>query len=341
MRGYVTAVAAALIAVSTASAADRERDRDRDNDAEDVAERMAAPLVQEAGGYALYQEDVSTLEATPFGSVEDIDRGLEVVASHSPERLGRAWIAYSALVAAQSPAFADGVRQSADYYGRDAMIAGLRNDPAYAGQVSGADTARQAVLTAVSNDVTRLREVSATVKNQAYSLQSQDWADAQSDDSDIRIAWLDQVALQARFASSSVLENLAAPGAVGSDRVEELASASASFWSAFRLGPSTALAAVPGELPVVMLTANPSHQNAIDQIVTLAALEALDAANSSDALALSPLLNEPSTQMCMTMARLHFQQCVAASHYRYEDPFCIAEHGVKDVGDCFSKVVNQ
>lgn len=337
MRGYVTAAAAALLAVSSASAADRDRDRD-----EDAAERLAAPLVQEAGGYALFQEDVSGLEADPFSSVEEIDHGLEVVASHSPERLARAWMAYSALVAAQSPAFVDGVRETADYYGRDAMIAGLRNDPSYAGQVAGADTARQAVLSAVSSDVTRLREVSATVKSQAYSLQNDSWASARSADSDTRIAWLDSAAVQARFASAAMLESLAAPGAVGSDRMDELAAVSANFWSAFRLGPAAAYAAVPGsQLPVVTLTPSPRYQSTVDQVITLAALEALDAASSADAASLSPLLNEPSTQMCMTMARLHFQQCVAASHYRYEDPFCIAEHGVKDVSDCFSKVVGQ
>lgn len=337
MRGYVTAAAAALLAVSSATAADRDRNRE-----EDLAERVTAPLVQEAGGYALYQEDVSALESAPFASVEDIDHGLEVVASHNPDRLARAWMAYAALVAAQNPEFVDGVRESADYYGRDAMIAGLRNDPAYAGQITGADTARQSVLTAVASDVTQLHEASAAVKQQAYSLQSTQWADAQSDDSDKRIAWLDQVALQARFASEAMLESLAAPGAVGSDRREQLDEIRAHFWSAFRLGPATAHAATPGDaLPVVMLTPNPTHQNAVDQVMTLAALEALDAATAEDAPSLTLLLNEPSTQMCMTMARLHFQQCVAASHFRYEDPFCIAEHGVKDVGDCFSKIVNQ
>jgi hypothetical protein len=88
------------------------------------------------------------------------------------------------------------------------------------------------------------------------------------------------------------------------------------------------------------LSANPRYQSVLDQIVTLAAFEALDAANAGDEAAVSPLLSESSTRTCMTMARLHFQQCVAASHFRYEDPFCIAEHGVKDVGDCFSKVLS-
>ncbi len=135
---------------------------------------------------------------------------------------------------------------------------------------------------------------------------------------------------------------LAAPGAVGSDRMGDDATAElrANFWRAFRLGPGTAHAAAPGDAtPLVDVAANPAYKSVLDQVVTLAAFEALDSANDADAAALEPLLEQVDTRQCMIMARLHFQQCVAASHFRFEDPFCIAEHGVKDIGDCLSKVV--
>jgi hypothetical protein len=103
-------------------------------------------------------------------------------------------------------------------------------------------------------------------------------------------------------------------------------------------GAAPALPALDAPLPVG-LTANPIYKNVLDQVVTLAAFEALDAANDADAAALSPMLDQVDTRQCMTMARLEFQQCVAASHFRFEDPFCIAEHGVKDVSDCFNKVI--
>jgi hypothetical protein len=335
MRLCLAAAVAALAVAPAATAAQRNRVHEPD-----VAARVEAPLVREASGYALYQEDVSDLEAAPFGSLEDIDGALEMIATHNPDALARAWIAYAALVAAQSPEFVDGVRQAADYYGRDAVVAGLRNDPSYAGQVNGAETARQSVLSTVSSDASRLRDISATVKQQAYSLQSATWAGARSGDNDERIAWLDAVSLQPRGASDAVLASLAAPGAVGSDRMGAAsAEVRANFWRAFRLGPGTAHASGPSSPSLVSLQANPRYQSVIDQVVTLAAFEALDAANAGDAASVAPLLDEPSTRTCMTMARLHFQQCVAASHFRYEDPFCIAEHGVKDVGDCFSKVV--
>ena len=338
MRRSLSAVLIATLAATSASAWQRNNKPDEP----DVAARVGAPLVREAGGYAVFQGDLSEFETSPFGSLGEIDTALETVASHRPETLSRSWMAYAALVAAQSPEFVDGVRQTADYYGRDSVLAGIHNDPSYAGQLSGADAARQGLLEAVSVDVTRIREVSATVKQQAYSLQQTSWASASSGDNDIRLARLDAVSLQPRDVSSDVLTSLAAPGAVGSDRMgDATAEVRENFWRAFRLGPGTAHAAGPGAAPVASLRANPRYQSVLDQVVTLAAFEALDAANAGDAASIAPMLDQPDTQQCMRMARLHFQQCVAASHFRYEDPFCIAEHGVKDVGDCFSNVVNQ
>ncbi len=336
-RSVVVAAVAALAVASTAQA------RDRGNEEPDVAARIAAPLVVEASGYAGFQDDVAGLEGTPFASLDEIDTALEMVASHDPEELARAWMAYAALIAAQSPAFVDSVRQTADYYGRDSVVAGLRNDPAYAGQLNGSDIARQAVLASVSSDVMRIREVSAEVKQQAYSLQSNDWASAISGNADERIARLDAISVQPRGAASQdLLASLAAPGAVGSARLENSLDERENFFAAFRLGPTTAHAATPGsELPIVSVNANPQYKSVLDQVITLAAFEALDAANAGDEASLAPMLNEQSTQACMVMARSIFRQCIAASHFRYEDPFCIAEHGVKDVGDCFSKVMVQ
>jgi hypothetical protein len=332
MRRYLVAAAAVALAAALPASAD-----DKDEESASVD----APLAVEASGYALYQEDVTALEATPFESLEDIDKGLDVVASYHPDRMARSWIAYASLVAAQSPGFVDGIRQTADYYGRDAVIAGLRNDPSYAGQSVGAEAGRQAVLAAIRNDVARLNEASAAVKERAYSLQSTDWAGARSGDSAKRIARLEEVSLQPRDPSGELVSVLAAPGALGSEQFDDrrkTARLRESFWDAFRLG--TAPEVVPAdEAPPVSLPMNTAYKNVLDHVVTLAAFEALDSANDADMDALSPLLDQIDTRQCMTMARLEFQQCVAASHFRFEDPFCIAEHGMRDVGGCFAKVI--
>jgi len=338
MRRFLPAAFAALVVSTSVSSDALAAPWNRRNAETIAAERADAPLVREAGGYAVFQDDVGALEDAPFASLDDIDTALETISSHNPAELSRSWIAYSALVAAQEPSFVDGVREAADYYGRDAMLAGLRNDPSYAGQLIGAEDARQAVLSSVTYDARRISEISELVKSQAYSLQSNSWAKVRSRDNSARIARLEAIALEPRGASADTLFSLGGPGAIGSDRIgERSAEARANFWSALRLGPTSAHAATPG----VPVAANPRYRSVLDQVVTLAALEALDAAGPQDASAISPLLDHRSMNTCMVMARLHFQQCIAASAFRYEDPFCIAEHGVKDIGNCFSRIASQ
>ncbi|MGD2132996.1 MAG: hypothetical protein PVI23_09395 [Maricaulaceae bacterium] len=326
---------AAIVALAVAVPADA---RSRNSDEPNVEERLEAPLVRSASRYAVYQSDVSGLEEAPVASAEDIDVALETISRHDPDALTQSWMAYGSLIAAQSPSFVDGVREVADYYGRDAVIAGMRNDFSYAAQIQGADAARSSILSTVSAETARLSAISEILTDHAYEIVDEDWAKGVSRDGQARIAHLDEVALTPREASIELLTSLAAPGAVGSDRMNDrTAEVRANFWSAFRLGPGTAHAGTPAP----EIRANPVYRPVVDQMITLAAFEALNAANSSDAMSLSPLMQQPDTQTCMIMARLHFQQCVAAAHYRYEDPFCIAEHGVADVGDCFSQVLAQ
>lgn len=333
MRRFLPVALAALVASTAAHAAPWSRNRSSDTES-----RVDAPLVQEAGRYAVFQDDVAQLESSPFGSLDDIDEALDTIVSHDPDTFARAWLAYAALVAAQEPAFVDGVRAVADYYGRDNVIAGLRNDPTYAGQLEGAEDARQAVLATVAGDVARLREISEQIKQQAYSLQSLDWAKTRSGDNSARLARLETIEGAVRAPGAETLASLGGPGAIGSDRAERSEEARANFWRAFSLGPTTAHAST-GASP--RIAENPRYRSVLDQVVTLAALEALDAANADDAAMVSPMLEQPDTQMCLRMARMHFNQCIAASHFRYEDPFCIAEHGVRDIGGCMSKIASQ
>ena len=309
------------------------------NDSEpDIAERVEAPLVRAASGYAMYQFDVGALEETPFASGSDIDHALEAMSTYDPDALTASWMAYASLVAAQSPEFVDGVREVADYYGRDAVLSGMRNDFSYASQIRGADGARASVLSTVAVETDRIHSVSELLRDRAYSIVDAGWAKEVTRDSQARMTHLDEFALTPREPSAELLVSLASAGPVGSDRMNDrTAEAREDFWGAFRLGPGTAHAATPA--PAVR--GNPRYRPVVDQIITLAAFEALDAAKAEDAVSLAPIMQQPDTQTCMTMARLHFQQCVAAAHFRYEDPFCIAEHSVKDVGDCFSQVVGE
>ena len=68
-----------------------------------------------------------------------------------------------------------------------------------------------------------------------------------------------------------------------------------------------------------------------------AALQALDATTANQS-AVSQLLNDPRSRDCFEMAQLQLYQCMSAAHFRYENAFCLGQHGLRDVGICMSAV---
>ena len=72
------------------------------------------PLSSAAAVYATYQSDVSDIEQHKFENVEGIQEALTDLGSQNAEQLSRGWIAYSALVASQSPEFRAAVRDVDD-----------------------------------------------------------------------------------------------------------------------------------------------------------------------------------------------------------------------------------
>ena len=82
---------------------------------------------------------------------------------------------------------------------------------------------------------------------------------------------------------------------------------------------------------------NVTRGMALDRMAAVAALQALDATTSNQS-AVSALLADPRSRDCFEMAQLQLYQCMSAAHFRYENAFCLGQHGLRDVGICMSAV---
>src|SRR6185295_13308575 len=92
-----------------------------------------ADTVHEAlEAYALYQNDVSVMLDLDVDSAQAVNGALARLSRHDPARVSRGWIAYGALTAAQSPAFAAGLESRVRQFGRAQVLQQLRNDVTYA-----------------------------------------------------------------------------------------------------------------------------------------------------------------------------------------------------------------
>jgi hypothetical protein len=89
------------------------------------------PVTQAAAPYAAFRADIAALSQETFAKPGDLEAALERIGRYNADDLSRGWIAYGALSAAKSPAFAAGVSSVTTRYGRAAVLKALTRDPAY------------------------------------------------------------------------------------------------------------------------------------------------------------------------------------------------------------------
>jgi len=50
------------------------------------------------------------------------------------------------------------------------------------------------------------------------------------------------------------------------------------------------------------------------------------------------LIADPRSRDCFEMAQLQLYQCMSAARFRYENAFCLGQHGLRDIGTCIGAV---
>lgn len=311
-----------------------------------VANAQTAPADDTATGdwqtavtaYAAYQSDVSELRAGAMRNDADLERALDTVARHNRDQLTRGWIAYGSSIAAQSPAFVQGVRDAADYYGREAVIWAVTVDPSYARGLRGGPEATRLMLDSANADAARIVAVADRYQELAYSLQRQRWANAVAPQQQARVQRvrdLGRAGAPASAVPSDVSPRLYVAPLSFSPWSDPTVYGGRRFWDAVRGGPEvTEVAAAP---VTYQFRVNLTRGEALDRMSAVAALQALDAVDTNQS-AVSRLIDDPRSRNCFEMAQLQLYQCMSAARFRYENAFCLGQHGLRDIGTCIGAV---
>jgi hypothetical protein len=288
--------------------------------------------------YAAYHSDVSELRTGNVNTADDLERALDTVARHNRDQLTRGWVAYGSSIATQSPAFVQGVRQAADYYGRDAVIWAVTVDPSYARGLRGGQEATRLMLDSANADAARIIAVADRYQELAYSLQRQRWANAVAPQQAARVQRIRSLGREGAPASavpSEVSPRLLVTPLSLSPATDPTAYGGRRFWDALRGGPDVVQVA---SAPVTyQWRANLTRSEAIDRMAAVAALQALDAVDTNQS-AVSRLIADPRSRDCFEMAQLQLYQCMSAARFRYENAFCLGQHGLRDIGTCIGAV---
>jgi len=302
-----------------------------------AADPAPVDLTAAVTAYAAYHSDVSSLRAGAMRNANDLETALDTVARHNRDQLTRGWIAYGSSIAAQSPAFVRGVRQAADYYGRDAVIWAVSVDPSYARGLRGGQEATRLLLDSANADAARIIAVADRYQELAYSLQRQRWANAVAPQQAARVQRIRALGREGAPASavpSEVSPRLRVAPLSLSPGNDPTVYGGRRFWDAVR-----------GDAGVVEVSATTTNQwrvnvtrgEALDRMAAVAALQALDAVDTNQS-AVSRLISDPRSRDCFEMAQLQLYQCMSAARFRYENAFCLGQHGLRDIGTCIGAV---
>ncbi|MBN8606808.1 MAG: hypothetical protein J0L81_07810 [Caulobacterales bacterium] len=288
--------------------------------------------------YAAYQSDVGELRASAPNNANTLEAALDRVARHNRDELTRGWIAYGAQTAAQSPAFVQGVRDAAAYYGRDAVVWALTVDPSYARGLRGGNEATRMLLDSANADSARIVSVADRYQELAYSIQRQRWANQvapQQAQRVQRIRTLGREGSPDNAVPAEVAPRLRVTPLSLSPSSDPTAYGGRRFWDAVRGGDQVVEVA---STPVsYQWRVNVTRGEALDRMASVAALQALDAVDSNQS-AVTRLINDPRSRDCFEMAQLQLYQCMSAARFRYENAFCLGQHGLRDVGTCIGAV---
>jgi hypothetical protein len=258
-------------------------------------------VVEDAEAWQTFVSHAGAVSAD-FGSGGQVRAALKAGAGYEPEQLEQGEIAYGAIVALQQADFVAGLRQVADNPAQnDALARRLMDEPSAVYSIPGAEQAAGLVVARIQEQGRHLAQVGAEVKQSAYDVQHSSWSQVRDSD---------------RVARLSLVKKLSATRFVAKPQDgDELRKAMAIMSQA----PDPDFTRREGS-PV------------ITRALVLASLAVLR--RTDDPQTVRAVLYEPETRQCYNLAKLNLFQCLAVAGPRYEDVFCLAEHGLKETASC-------
>jgi hypothetical protein len=294
---------ASVMALGTATAADGVVKGAK------LVEMAAQPYVQ-------FRDDVSAVAAVVPGDAQGMREAHNRLASYDNRALAGAWVAYAAMVAADTPAFASEIEQRMkSRRSREAFLEELESNPAMIRNIPGAEQAVKRIMTVATNDSARLREMGDAFIASAYDMQKEPWARRE-----LALAGMQRVNSALSYAAKRDWANYSGRESQrGKHGAIRPTLASHSSWSDNWAGVSAPL--------------NPTARagTVITKALIVGAHYTMDTATQSH---LASFGTSKKSERCFSSAKMNLAQCIAATRTPYEEAFCLGQHALNDISSC-------
>ncbi|MEO0983534.1 MAG: hypothetical protein AAFX03_12880 [Pseudomonadota bacterium] len=296
--------------------------------ADSLAQPAQPTLERQAAAYVQFRQDVAKIEEIPFTSAETTREAHRLLSAHNAKGLSGGWMAYAALIAAESDEFAEAVegyvksnkrKKGTRLKGRDALLAELGENPRFARKLDGADAAIDRVLKTTVADGARIVTLGEAFKQQAYAMQKTRWGKVKLSPAQKRLSEAQAFAQSRPYPAAPDIPKREGGKGVIAPALTSLSGEWSPDWGA-REAPNDA---------------DSTSDAVMDRILNLAVRYSIDALNPKIIEVYSQ--NRKSDQ-CLSMATLTLNQCIAATRTPYEEAFCLGEHALNDVAGCIGWV---
>jgi len=288
------------------------------SDAARLSQPAPASVARWAATYIDFRTDIDRLDAMDLRSANETREAHRLLGTHDPYKLAEGWMAYAALVAADTPAFSKALRKELRRSNRDKVLTKIAQNPDYIFDLPGARSAVQSVLQVATADSAKMAIVGEKFRARSYEMQETSWGVKPTRDQQERLAKIrDEARARRPKAVAAAGGGLNAPilASAGGDWSAAWAGGKNARTSDFRLS-------------------GPAARAAMNQILILAAQHSLGATEGVNAEQARMLLRSDKSRQCYNWAKLHLDQCIAATRAPYEEAYCLGRHGLDDVAEC-------
>lgn len=282
----------------------------------DVKRMKGAAMIEYAARpYIQFRQDIDFVADGTPGSAEEMREVHLRLASHDNRSMAGSWIAYAAMIAADSPSFAASIEDQIAQKGKKAFVAELETNPALVRNLPGADQAIAAIMTFAASDAEKIRQAGDSYIAEAYDMQKLAWARRT-----IAESGMERVDAALKFAATREWPRTTGRKVVKTDagtvRPDLVSYAS---WSTDWAGETAAVS--PSARPGVIVT----------KALVLGAHYAM---NTAEQQHMAAFATSKKSERCFTNAKLNLDQCIAATRTPYEEAFCLGQHALNDMSSC-------
>lgn len=267
--------------------------------AEEVALGGVGALAEQ---YELFQTAVTEAIRSPLGTPREVRRFIDKLRFSEAGSVAQAWLAHRGLIAAQDPAFAEGVRRAVARHGAIAVLDQLTGKGSFARDLPGAEAAVAAVMTEIVEDNERMSELSSHFLLAAQTFQGNRWGMIEKP----------AEAPETNFAAAD-------DSGQGTGLGEQFASTLANFSP---ISPAQAY------IPPLM-----------ERVLAYGARHLIATSLETEVQASDLAPPAQRTTSCLNWAKLNLNQCMAAAHFPSEEAWCAGTHGIEDVRACWARVL--